>query len=184
LVRIEAASGQWIYTLSVFVANVTDHRLIGCLGKVDDPSALLDRLRTLGKGEVLLLDADLVCGPEHIRSAVDHAERAFRYRTNSSDVLAMEIMLYASGERQLAKARERMSPKRGAERLALVCLGEPLSDHDLHTLQLRRDDSVLGFSIAKARALGVGENEIASVPEHLVPDLVLERVAFVEVLKR
>lgn len=168
----------------MLVANVTDHRLIGCLGKVDDPSALLEGLRTMGKGEVLLLDADLVCGPEHIASAVDHADRAFRYGTNSSDVLAMEIMLYASGERQLAKARERMSPKKGSERIALLCLGQPLSDDDLHSLQLRRDDSVLAFSIEKARALGVGDREIASVPEHLVPDLVLERVAFVEVLKR
>ena len=168
----------------MFVANVTDHRLIGCLGKVDDPSDLLERLRALGKGEVVLLDADLVCGQEHIRSAVDHAERAFRYGTNSSDILAMEIMLYASGERQLAKARDKMSPKKGAERLALVCLGEPLSDHDLNALHLKRDDSVLAFSIGKAIALGVGEKEIASVPQHLVPDLVLERVAFVEVLKR
>lgn len=168
----------------MFVANVTDHSLIGCLGKVDDPSALLERLRALGKGEIILLDADLVCGPEHIASAVAHAERAFRYGTNSSDVLAMEIMLYASGEKQLAKGRERMSPKKGAERIALVCLGQPLDDHDMHALHLKRDDSVLAFSVQKARTLGVGDKEIASVPEHLVPDLVLERVAFVEVLKR
>ncbi|OPY32492.1 MAG: Kinase binding protein CGI-121 [Methanomassiliicoccales archaeon PtaU1.Bin124] len=166
------------------VENVTVHHLIGCVGQVDDPAALLDSLRARGKGEVLCLNADMVCGREHIASAVDHADRAFRYGTNSSDVLAMEIMLYASGEKQLAKARERMGPKKGTERLALVCLVKPLTDEDLGSLGLKRDDSVLEFSIGKAKAMGVSEEEIASMPEHLAPDLVLERVAFVETLKR
>lgn len=145
---------------------------------------LLERLRALGKGEVLCLDADLVCGPEHIASAYDHAVRAFGYGTNSSDVMAMEVMLYASGERQLSKARERMGPKVGGNGLALICFGPTLTKADLEGLGLRRDDSVLDFSLAKARAMGVSDVELGSVSGEKALDLVLERVAFVDVIKR
>jgi tRNA threonylcarbamoyladenosine modification (KEOPS) complex Cgi121 subunit len=43
---------------------------------------------------------------------------------------------------------------------------------------------VLGFQVAKAEAFGIGVEEMRSVPASMVQDLVLERVAFVDIIKR
>jgi KEOPS complex subunit Cgi121 len=125
-----------------------------------------------------------VCGREHIESALEHARRAFRNGNNSSSDLTLETMLYASGEKQLAKARDKMGLKAGTEQFALLFLGAGPDDECLKHLGLHRDDPVLEFSLQKAMNFGIGQDELASVPEHMARDLVLERVAFVDVIKR
>jgi len=158
--------------------------LSGGVGKVEDPTSFLDRLREHHPEEALVVDADLVCGPEHMASALMHAERAFRNRRNAADSLTMETMLYLSGERQLSKAREKVGLKAGTERVALLFLGQGPEDGLWQRLGLRHDDSVLGYHLAKAEGFGIGKEEINSVPASMVQDLVLERVAFVDIIKR
>jgi KEOPS complex subunit Cgi121 len=160
------------------------HQLSGGVGKVEDPTSFLDRLREHHCKEALVVDADLVCGPEHMASALMHAERAFRNRRNAADSLTMETMLYLSGERQLSKAREKVGLKAGTERVAVLFLEQGPEDGLWQRLGLRHDDSVLGFQEAKAEAFGIGIEEMRSVPASMVQDLVLERVAFVDIIKR
>jgi KEOPS complex subunit Cgi121 len=160
------------------------HQLSGGRGKVNDPVAFLDAVRAHHDGDLLAVDASMVCGPEHMTSALVHAERAFRYGKNAAETLTLETMLYLSGERQLSKAKEKMGLRAGSERVALLFLEhgpeEGLWDH----LGLTRDDSVLDFEVAKAVSFGISEGELASVPGHMAQDLVLERVAFVDMIKR
>lgn len=144
--------------------------------------ALLRRTSGLGE-ELVLLDADRVCGVDHLFSAVAHARRAFERGTNSSNTLGMEVILYASGERQISKAKRKMGLHKDTERVALVAL-EGDAGKALETLGLERDDSVLDCSAEKGRAFGIEDAELRTVGEELLPDLVLEKVAFVEVLKR
>ncbi len=145
--------------------------------------SVLERLKDVDGGSVLVLDADVVCGRDHILSAVRHAERSFANSSNSCKDIAMETMLFASGERQISRAKEKMSPKEGSERLALVLFGVP-PDAATGRASLTRDDSVLDCTPEKAARFGISHREIETVGEAQAADLVLERVAFVEIAKR
>lgn len=148
-----------------------------------ESNALLRRASTMG-AEVALLDADKVCGTDHLESAVMHARRAFERGTNAANTLGMEVILYASGERQISKAKRKMGLHAETERVAVVLLGEGDMDRALEDLGLRRDDSLLDCTPCKIGAFGLDPRELEAVGEDRAQDLVLEKVAFVELLKR
>ena len=162
---------------------MSEYEIVGARGKVHDPSHLLKRLQALRSGQVLALDAGMVCGREHLESAVEHALRAFARGTNSANSVTMETMLYASGERQISKAREKMSVKQGADSVALVLFGAS-KDDVLEITGLEEDDTVLECSRSKLIRFGIEPGELDAVPKEKASDLALERVAFVEILKR
>ena len=164
-------------------ASMTRVTVIGARCGPSDSSEILERLRAMSNGAALVLDADLVCGSEHLLSAVMHAERSFANSSNSCKDIAMETMLFASGERQISKAKEKMSPKKGAEKLAIV-LFEAEPDEVIRFASLSRDDSVLECTPEKAVRFGVPLKELETAGEDRASDLVLERVAFVEIAKR
>jgi KEOPS complex subunit Cgi121 len=158
-------------------------QIVGARGAIADPGKAIERLQLLKDGSVLALDADLICGREHLESAVEHALRSFDQLRNACNNLTMECLLYASGERQISKAQEKMGIKRGTERVALVLFGPRVEDA-LNALDLVRDDSVLDASVEKALRFGVERKEIEALAPERASDLVLERVAFVDILKR
>jgi KEOPS complex subunit Cgi121 len=146
-------------------------------------NALLKRASAL-KAEVVLLDADKVCGVDHLLSAVLHARRAFQRGENASNTLSMEVILYASGERQISKAKKKMGLHQGTERVAVVLLSSGGIEETLSDLDLRRDDSLLECTAEKAAAFGVRPSELETMGERFRQELVLEKVAFVDLLKR
>lgn len=160
-------------------------RCAGAWIRKGDANALLKRAADL-TAEVVLMDADKVYGVDHLDSAVLHARRAFERQANAANTLGMEVILYASGERQISKAKKKMGLHQETERVALVVLGPDDADIEavLKRLELRRDDALLECSLTKGEAFGIGTDELGTVGEALLADLVLERVAFVEVLKR
>jgi KEOPS complex subunit Cgi121 len=158
--------------------------LTGAAGQIDDPMTFIKEVQSdLGK-ETLCLDAKVVCGREHIESAVMHAERAFNYGTNSSDSFAVEVMLYASGERQLSKAMAKMGVKKGDVDVVIVSFEGGVTDEMVSRWGLIPKPQAMAFSVVKARNFGIGRTEADSVPSEMLQDLVLERVAFVDVIKR
>ena len=158
-------------------------QILGARGQIADPREAIERLRSLQGGSVLALNADLVCGAEHLQSAVEHALRSFDRRTNACNDIAMECLLYASGERQISKAQDKMGMRKGVGRLALVLFG-PMAEEAMNALDLDRDDSVLDASAEKALRFGIERREIEALGLERASDLVLERVAFVDILKR
>ncbi|MDD1770023.1 MAG: hypothetical protein LUO79_02960 [Methanomassiliicoccales archaeon] len=162
---------------------MSDVSVIGARGGPIEARGLLHRLKGLGRGEVLVMDADVVCGREHLLSAVEHANRSFANSSNSCKDIAMETMLFASGERQISKAQEKMAPKKGSERFAIVLFDSP-TDEVLRLASLERDDSVLDCTPEKAANFGITRRELETIGEDRAADLVLERVAFVEIAKR
>jgi KEOPS complex subunit Cgi121 len=155
--------------------------VMGAAGRWDDLAAVADALKHRSGGQVVLLDASMVVGEDHLRSAILHARRAMSNGTSSSDQLALEMMVYASGERQISKAKGKMTPSPGAD-LAVVTL-DAKGEVDLGSVGLSRRDDVLRPSREKARAFGISEEELEASGDDW-PLLVLERVAMVEVLKR
>ncbi len=124
-----------------------------------------------------MLEPSMVCGKEHVLSAVMHAEKAFADGTNRAKNILTEIVLYAACERQISKALKKMKPREGSDGMVAVVLGIE-GDLDLDTLGAERDDSLMDASLEKAEALGVTMFEGVSVE-----DAVLEQVATVDLLK-
>ena len=150
-----------------------------------ESNALLRRASDI-EAEVVLMDADRVCGVDHLTSAAFHARRAFERGSNASNTLGMEVILYASAERQISKAKRKMGLHADTERVALVLLGPMEAEVDavLEELGLERDDAVLECTSEKAATFGIDPRELDAVGADRLQELVLEKVAFVELLKR
>jgi len=156
--------------------------VVGAHGPAESPEERLAGIRGLG-AEIQILDARLVVGRDHLESAAEHAERAMREGTNVAKSLAVEFVLYASGERQIRAALARMGIREDTTEFAVVVFGAVDPASVLGALRLTRDDRVLDATPAKLRAFGLSEVEIASMPPDRAADLVLERVALVDLLK-
>ena len=153
--------------------------ILGARGQVESVEAVINVLRNLNDGEGLAMDADMICGKDHLVSAALHAVRAFERGDNVSSSIVLETQLYASGERQLSKASKKMGIKIGTERIALVLFNIDDPDPVLDKLRLTRDDEVLDASLKKAMRFGITSRELKAVSEDMIEDLILERVAFV-----
>jgi len=93
--------------------------------KVGDPHILLQRVHEKTKdNKVQLLDADLVAGWEHLYFATLNAQKAFETGLNISKDLAVETLLYASGQHQIRKAVELLGVKTGSCNVAVVIMAE------------------------------------------------------------
>jgi tRNA threonylcarbamoyladenosine modification (KEOPS) complex Cgi121 subunit len=104
----------------------------------------------------------------------------------------MEILLYASGERQIQRAIQKVGIKKGKVNIALVFVDKvqengKISDDAiaeiLKILKLLRDDKVLEGDINTLRKFGIAQQELITIPESKQGDLILEKVAMVDVIK-
>jgi KEOPS complex subunit Cgi121 len=137
--------------------------------------------------------ADMIFGVDHIVSAVNHAVRAFKQRTNVTNSLEMEILLYASGERQIKQAIPKMGVKEGEGNIALLLFHEgkniehkvvdSLLEEIIDSMSLARDDRVLEADENMLEKFGIMDVERGTVAKNKYRDLVLERVAMVDVIK-
>ena len=151
----------------------------------DDALALRDRIldSAADKGaQLLVLRSDMVFGLDHLRSAMYHAMKATSEHRNVSESLAMETLLYASGERQLSTAIKKMSVDSSTPGIAIVQLtaGDIGEERTWRPLPSIRSDmpreAILDF--------GVSSDELATADARRVIDLVLEKVASVDITKR
>lgn len=148
--------------------------------------AAIDRAKEL-EGQlgarILIVDAEMVFGREHLEIAVEHARRAFDRGTNVASSLTMEILLYASGERQLSTAIDKMGVDRDTEEIVVIVSPPPKAKKVCAELGISRDDSVLEGKAENLGRYGIPPKAISSVPRERVLDLVLEKVAVVDLLK-
>lgn len=148
----------------------------GYRGPVRDVKALVQRAQGF-----TLLRADRVYGKDHLLHAATLAQRAVdEGRARSADVQT-ETLLYAAGERQIGKALELLGLREGVDALAVVAWSDP--EPLARALGWTRDDAVLGGDAGVLDAFGVSPDERAMLPPERWGDLVLERVALVDVLK-
>jgi KEOPS complex subunit Cgi121 len=162
--------------------------IIGAVGEIDAEKVLgaVEELSSELNIGMVLLNAELVFGREHILSAYEHAKRAFGNGTNTAKTLATETLLYASGERQISVAIEKMGIKDGSKAVAIAILDvleEARISELLERLGLKRDDKVLLPEGKSLEAFGISEKALATVPEERRHELVLEKVALVDLLK-
>jgi len=87
----------------------------------EDILAKIDRAPALA---CQLLNPERVTGKDHVQLAVLNALRAFKNSRNISRQLSIEILLYASGQRQIEKALGMLGIKAGMQRVLAVAVGE------------------------------------------------------------
>ena len=134
------------------------------------------------------MDAGAVCGRVHLKSALVHARQAFARGDNLARTLWVEWVLCAAGVRQVDVAFKRVGIRPGTTVFAILLLSEEeeeavteeVSQTFLGSLDLERDDRVLDCSEDALRRLGVGDAELAAVPQESWADLALERVALLD----
>lgn len=165
-------------------------KIVGAKGNIQSVDKFLEKVDRLAKDYNILIqvfDAEVIYGKNHLISAVEHATRAMDRKTNTTNSLPMEILLYASGERQLKIAIPKMGIKKGKTNIAFVFIKESISEKIvsdiLKQLFLARDDNVLEGSIDTIKKFGISEKEINTVAKSKYGDLILEKVAMVDIIK-
>jgi len=158
---------------------------------IDD---LLNVARGRVKGAcVQFFDANLIAGQEHLFFAALNALKAFESKTNISDSLAVETLLFASAQRQIRKAVELLGIKPGSPRIAVLVLAETQQDV-AETLEIvselihgERDDDVIKLNEEKfeviKRLFHVTDSELEArlekegLEKEALINLVIEHVA-------
>jgi KEOPS complex subunit Cgi121 len=154
------------------------------------PEELIKRAQLAGECfhcRVVCLDADRLAGKRHVESAVRHALRTCCEGDAIADSLEMEVLLYAGGTRQTSIGRN--FGVRADTRNLYVCFIPPSIDAVREMEQWVRyvQDHNENMSDEKMQRLadlfGVTREECESVGKDRIQDLVLERVALLDVYK-
>jgi KEOPS complex subunit Cgi121 len=160
-----------------------------------------DMLKTLYKGkssemEMQFFDATTIATWKHLYFAALNAIKAFEGSNNISNSLAIETLLFASGQHQITKATGLVGIKPTSSDVAVLIIGKnpKIVGSTLSKVTQKiggtRNDAVLGLSDAKKKKLQevfsitLQELEATSHGQELeesLVDLVIERVALVSV---
>lgn len=153
---------------------------------IEDIEMFLRKIKEKRKSKdtvILALDADKLAGEKHLKFAIEKAMNSFKTGRNIAKDPGKEIMLYAAGTRQINRAMK-IGVHNGKNNIALVGIG---NDIDLSVFDEITSGNVLKYDQSKNRVLmdffNITDEEIKAVGVDKVPELVLERVALVDVMK-
>ena len=164
--------------------------LIAGTCEIADVNGFLHILRDIASRygiTVQAIDAGKTAGTIHILAAAEKAIRAVQRHDSISDDLGMEILLYASGNRQIKRALS-MGVRTGRNEIVFVAVGDEIPEGAISELEnLVSTADVTGYTREKRDAIttffSITETEIATVGEENIPQLVLERVALMGLWK-
>jgi KEOPS complex subunit Cgi121 len=168
--------------------------------KISDPERLLQLIVAEKHSglQIQIFDADGIATWQHLYFALVNALIAFENSTNISKSLTMEVMLYASAQRQIRKATGMLGIKPTSTRIGIVIVGEKAQDLEPALSMIsnqtgaERDEEVLELTDEKMAHIRrifeiTGEELGAVVKEHDVKkalvDLVIERMALLATLR-
>ncbi len=161
------------------------YEVVGARGTVTDAQAVVAKAQAWAEerhAEVMLADAKLVFGRDHLESAILHAVRARGTGTGVARDLGLETLRYLSGARQVTDAI-RAAGLHGGSASAAVVVFEGSADELLTHLGWTRDDTVLGARGKSLRNLGIGASAERTVAADRAADLALERTALLDIEK-
>jgi len=156
--------------------------------EIEDLKVFLDEIKRIS-GEygvvIQFFDAEKVAGESHLRCAVKKGLRSIKSGENISSDPAMEILLYASGKRQINKALS-MGVTAGRNDVVVIVIGE--SEDAIEELNgMITQKPVLEYSQSKRESIlhffDITEAEVEVVGEDRIPDLVMERVVMLDMIK-
>jgi tRNA threonylcarbamoyladenosine modification (KEOPS) complex Cgi121 subunit len=151
-----------------------------------------NRKETRENVDLQFFDASLIATKEHLYFAVLNALQAFHNKTNISKSLAMEVMLYASAQRQIQKAIYRCGIKPETTSMAVIIIGQDPTQLKIMLgaistcVGVEPDEKVLEMSNFKEQKIidtfQITDQELKSVMkngnhEEALVNLVIEQVA-------
>jgi KEOPS complex subunit Cgi121 len=133
-----------------------------------------------------VLDADVVVNERHLVLAAEKALAAFGEKRNVALDLGVEILRYASGQRQIERAMA-MGISDSTKRIAIVAIAEAsgkghyvFGEDEICSL-IELDGAGSSYRPEAVREIfDISEEEIRAAGESRIPDLVLERVALMD----
>ena len=93
--------------------------------KIEDVETLLKELQKIEKTHsttIQLFNSNLIATKQHLYISAYHALKAFKEKRNIADKINMEIMLYASGQRQIGKAINLLGVKPENKQIAAIII--------------------------------------------------------------
>ena len=170
------------------------YQFVGGKASIDSIESFIESINYFSEEHSLLIqvfNAEMICGKRHLQSAVEHAIRALNQQRMSTQSIQMEVLLYASGERQLKHAIPKMGVKQGRGLIAILFLRASGTKQSLRndinlflkTFQIKRDDSVLDVSERKIQNWGFSKKEMTTINTDSYEDLILEKIAIVDIIK-
>jgi tRNA threonylcarbamoyladenosine modification (KEOPS) complex Cgi121 subunit len=161
--------------------------------EIEDAEGFLKATRMEQQGTaVQFFNAEFVATWQHLYFAVLNALMAFRNKSNISKNIAVEVMLYASAQRQICKAIALVGVKCDSANVAAVIIGENADAVKTALAAVSKrigaepDETVLALSKDKLqsirKAFDISEREVETVTkagdaEQALINLVIERVA-------
>jgi len=150
---------------------------------VEDVARTLKTINRIGKetGSVIVLfNAAKIAGKPHIESAVMHAKRSFADGKNIARTLSMEILVYASGQRQCS-----LAPKFGLQTgqnqvYVLILDGETQRAKEEILGIVCETDEVSAANETLKKEFDITDEELEIVGEDRIGELVLERIAMID----
>lgn len=157
---------------------------------IRDCDRFLQSLRTIASGTgttIICFNADNLAGIRHAEAALYHALRSWTAGTQIANTLEMEALLYASGSRQCSVASS-FGVHTGKNRAYIGCCPACDGVWDALTPLVRFvrknwEDIDTERRTRLQELFSISEEEIAAVGESRFADLVLERVALLEVYR-
>lgn len=149
------------------------------------------REATPQKASIQFFDADLVATWQHLYFAVLNAFLAFKNERNISKTVAMEVILYASAQRQIRKALQLIGVKSISTNVAAVIIDTNPDSVKAALFAVSKrvgaepNETVLELTRAKTqnirKAFGISDEELEVVTKkdatQALIDLVIERTA-------
>ncbi len=171
--------------------------ILGAQGTIRNVDSFIQQLLQFSNEEHLVIqafDATVIYSKDHLISAATHAKRAFLQGTNATNSLALEILLYAAGERQIQKAIKKVGVKKGEQQIVFLItdsadqkgkksIDKAVIRRILKTFQLTTDEQELKADRETLKRFGITEIELSTIPEEKYGDLILEKIALVDVIK-
>jgi KEOPS complex subunit Cgi121 len=134
------------------------------------------------------IDADKMANERHLTFAAEKALLAFAEKRNIAKDIGVEVLRYASGERQIERALS-MGASATTKRIALIMIKpekhiQPWPDLSELAKLLEVDDKGCSFNAAALKeTFNISREEISAASEAQIPELVLERVALVDTMR-
>ncbi len=153
------------------------------------PEELIQNAQRVGQQTrccIVCLDMDRVAGRRHVESAIQHALRAYQGGDCIADTLEMEVLLYAGGTRQTRIGR--YFGVQEDTRKVFLCFMPPsenaVQGMELLVRYIEEEEDQSGEKLQRLMELfDISREEMDTVGRERIPDLVIERVALLEVYK-
>ena len=163
--------------------------IIGGIVDIANVNSFIKMLSEVAKRHhvtIQAMDADKIAGVEHLSLVIKKAMRAMHEGKNIANDLGLEILLYASGKRQIERALQ-MGISPGRNNIAIVIVGDDVERAGKEIQEFVQEAPVLDYDERKkdliVKTFGITDAEIEAVGEEKIPELVLERVALLDVMK-